>query len=160
MRDLPDLPKASRRLQSTNGANSGIESPTRGKVEKTRQRRSSKNASRDPTDSPRQGRRSTDSNFGVESPSRNLPDIPKKSRRKKSKDGGGSSRSRSKGQASPADQLMETFSDPGSNPADQLMAPFSDPGSNPESAESKGNDLNCQKPPILDEAKEIKGLNR
>ncbi|EXB53496.1 TBC1 domain family member 15 [Morus notabilis] len=160
VRDLPDLPKASRRLQSTDGANSGIESPTREKVEKTRQRRSSKNASRDPTDSPRQGRRSMDSNSGVESPSRNLPDVPKKSQRKKSKDGGGSSRSRSKAQASPADQLMETFSDPGSNPGDQLMAPFSDPGSNPESAESKGNDLNCQKPPILDEAKEIKGLIR
>lgn len=144
-RDLPELPKASRRQQSTSSANGATESPTREKVEKTRQRRSSRHSSREAADSPRQSCLSTDSNPGVDSPARNLPDIPKKSRRKKSKDGGGgSSRSRSKAQASPA--------------YDQLMVPFSDPGEDRESTKSKSNDLNCQNKPIFDEADEIKGL--
>lgn len=144
-RDSPELPKASRRQQSTSSANGATESPTREKVEKSRQRRSSKHSSREAADSPRQSCRSTDSNPGVDSPARNLPDIPKKSRRKKSKDGGGgSSRSRSRAQASPA--------------YDQLMVPFSDPGEDRESTKSKSNDLNCQNKPIFDEADEIKGL--
>ncbi|PON34750.1 CRIB domain containing protein [Parasponia andersonii] len=166
-RDLPELPRSSRRQQTApggSGASGVAESPTREKSEKTRQRRSSKHSSRDSTDSPRQSRRSSDSNLGVESPerkvespSRNLPEIPKKSRRKKSKEsnstnngggGGGSSRSRLKAQAY--------------SQADQFMAPYSDPGPGPGPgpglvSKSKDSDLNRQKP-IFDEAEEIKGL--
>ncbi|KAF3436125.1 hypothetical protein FNV43_RR23217 [Rhamnella rubrinervis] len=104
-RDLPELPKSSRRQHS---AGSAVESPTRGKSERTKQRRSSKNSNRDSTDSPkgpRPGRLSLDSSLAAasESPSRNLPDIPKKTRRKKSKDayvGGSSSKQKPKAQSS------------------------------------------------------------
>ncbi|KAL5561942.1 hypothetical protein UlMin_031689 [Ulmus minor] len=116
VRDLPsELPKASRRQHSASAGGGAVESPTRDRSEKSRQRRSSKNiANRDATDSPRQGRRSVDSSGGSDSPARNLPDVPKKSRRKKSKEcaiGGGSSRSRSKAQNS--DHLLAPFSGTG-----------------------------------------------
>ncbi|XP_062116757.1 CRIB domain-containing protein RIC7 [Humulus lupulus] len=156
-RDLPELPKSSRRA---GGVAAG--SPTREKTEKTRHRRSSKN---NITDSPRQSCRSSDSSLAIDSPVRNSPDIPKKTRRKKSKEsnatnpGGGvsgSSRLRSsKAQASslsPADQFMATFSDPG---------PGSGSGSVPEliaKAKAKVKSDRNRKKPIFDESEEIKGI--
>lgn len=105
-RNLPELPRSSRRQHSAGG---GVDSPTREKSDRTRQRRSSKNSHRsDSTDSPkgpRPARLSLDSSLAAssESPSRNLPDVPKKTRRKKSKDayvGGSSSKTKHKAHTS------------------------------------------------------------
>ncbi|XP_028758317.1 CRIB domain-containing protein RIC6-like [Neltuma alba] len=97
-RDLPDIPKSSRRQSSGDFI---MDSPSRDKPEKPRQRRSSKN--KDSRSSA-----ACDLGEGSESPARNLPGIPKKSRRKKSKEasgsaGGGSTKSRLKSQNSDLD---------------------------------------------------------
>ncbi|XP_054800410.1 CRIB domain-containing protein RIC6-like [Prosopis cineraria] len=76
-RDVPELPKSSRR-QSTGSV---TDSPTREKSDKPRQSRKSSKPARVPA--------SLDQNQGSESPRGNLPDIPKKSRRKKSKENSG-----------------------------------------------------------------------
>ncbi|TKY52759.1 CRIB domain-containing protein RIC7 [Spatholobus suberectus] len=90
-RDLPELPKPSKR-QSTGGV---TDSPTREKSNKPRQSRKSSNKPRDESN-PTQQPVSTDSFH----PSPTLPDIPKKSRRQRSKENssGGSSKLRSKAQ--------------------------------------------------------------
>lgn len=102
-RDLPELPKASRRPST----GSITDSPTKEKSDRPRQSRRSSRP-KDPS-SPSDGSRpirqliSNDSLQGDEgSPARVPPDIPKRSRRKKSKDssGGGSSKLRSKAQSS------------------------------------------------------------
>ncbi|OWM81509.1 hypothetical protein CDL15_Pgr007547 [Punica granatum] len=103
-RDLPEVPKPSRRHSSTS---TGNESPTKAKSEKHRHsRRASKGSpGRDFLDS---GRLPSDaeSESGLDSP-RKLPDIPKKSRRKKSKDSGGSvRRSKATAQASPLSEEL------------------------------------------------------
>ncbi|KAI4338987.1 hypothetical protein MLD38_023980 [Melastoma candidum] len=91
-RELPDLPKSTRRNSST--GTSG-DSPTKAKSEGVRlPRKSSKGTTgKDPTDGSK--RLSEDGNGEADSPTRRQhPEIPKKSRRKKSKDsGGGSTRS-------------------------------------------------------------------
>ncbi|KAK4801398.1 hypothetical protein SAY86_021885 [Trapa natans] len=86
-RDLPEVPKPSRRPSSSSN---GAESPTKAKSERHRHScRASKGSSpgRDflalPSDA--------ESESGLDSP-HNPPDIPKKARRKKSKESGGSDR--------------------------------------------------------------------
>ncbi|XP_060676141.1 CRIB domain-containing protein RIC6 [Ziziphus jujuba] len=138
-RDLPELPKSSRR----HSAGGSVDSPTKEKTERTRQRRSSKNSNRDSTDSPKAPkptRLSLDSSLGSESPSRHSgPDIPKKTRRKKSKDttGGGGSSSRSRSTKPPISDNQQ-----------QYQSAYSDPGPNPESefgSKSHGNELYRQR---------------
>ncbi|KAL2556918.1 CRIB domain-containing protein RIC6-like [Forsythia ovata] len=89
-RDLPELPKSSRRHTSSDGAN---DSPKR-KDGSTSRSRQSRRHSKDSSDSVRSNRQNKEG----ESTSGNLPDIPKKSRRKKSKESisVGSTRSRFK----------------------------------------------------------------
>ncbi|KAF5738979.1 hypothetical protein HS088_TW12G00175 [Tripterygium wilfordii] len=109
-RDLPDLPKSSRRRSSTEAAPgevSGVESPTKAKADKARQsRRSSKNSAKNLLDPTKSGQ-VTDS-----PPSRTLPDVPKKTRRKNSKEcsvnGRTNGSSRSKAQAVELDNGSES----------------------------------------------------
>ncbi|KAJ6736272.1 CRIB DOMAIN-CONTAINING PROTEIN RIC8 [Salix viminalis] len=97
-RDFPELPKSSRRRSSTGTL---AESPSREKSDKPKQsRRSSRNGTKE-LDGTRTSRNHKDPSGESESHS-NLPDMPKKSRRKKSKDvsvEGSTSRSRSKAPA-------------------------------------------------------------
>lgn len=81
-RDLPDIPKSSRRQP----IGEFMDSPTRDKPRRPRQKKSSKNKTT--SDGSRQSRNSMASDLGEgsESPARNLPDIPKKSTRKTSKE--------------------------------------------------------------------------
>ncbi|KAF8006360.1 hypothetical protein BT93_K0606 [Corymbia citriodora subsp. variegata] len=120
-RDLPELPKSSRR----HSTGTSTDSPTKSKSDKSSRgsRRALKGSpARDPSD-PSWKLQDSGPGVGSESPRKSkLPDIPKKTRRKKSKEsssvGGGSSRSsRSKAQAQAEAQP----------PA--YAAPFSDPGS-------------------------------
>ncbi|CAA2934039.1 Hypothetical predicted protein [Olea europaea subsp. europaea] len=88
-RELPESPKSSRRHTSLEGAN---DSPK--KKDGSTRSRQRRNHSKDSSDNVKSNRQ----NHKGESTSRNLPDIPKKSRRKKSKESinVGSSRSQSK----------------------------------------------------------------
>ncbi|CAK9140601.1 unnamed protein product [Ilex paraguariensis] len=107
-RDKPELPKSSRRHSSTDNSLATTESPRRESSTKSRQSR--RNQSKD-TNLPNT---QDATGLGPDSPTRSLPDIPKKSRRKKSKESnsGGSSRSsRSKGATSST--YTSPFSDPG-----------------------------------------------
>ncbi|KAG5250444.1 hypothetical protein OIU77_026007 [Salix suchowensis] len=105
-RDFPELPKPSRR-RSSNGTSA--ESPSKEKSDKPKQsRRSSRNGTKDLLDGSKTSRSLKDPSVENEQPS-DLPEIPKKTRRKKSKDasvggkdasvGGSSSRSRSRSKA-------------------------------------------------------------
>ncbi|XP_059433540.1 CRIB domain-containing protein RIC7 [Corylus avellana] len=112
-RDLPELPMSSRRQSSTGAV---TESPNREKPEKPRQsRRSSKSSVKDSSDGAKPTRQQQ---VPMESsPAYSPPDIPKKSRRKKSKEyttgNGGSTRSsRLKAQVS-EETYQSPFSDPG-----------------------------------------------
>jgi hypothetical protein len=108
-RDLPELPKASRRQTNSNTT----DSPTR---EKTRQSR--KTSSNRPSSNLKDS--SDDSQDLVDgSQAQNIPEIPKKTRRKKSKDkDSGSStsklRSKTQQQQQPSDPNME-YESPTSN---------------------------------------------
>ncbi|XP_075478073.1 CRIB domain-containing protein RIC6-like [Primulina tabacum] len=98
-KDLPELPKSSRRHASAE--NNANDSP-RKKDSSTKSRHSRRHQSKDSSEggSVKSTRQLQESSQGTSSPSRDLPDIPKKSRRKKSKEsvnGGGSTKSRSKG---------------------------------------------------------------
>ncbi|TQE09842.1 hypothetical protein C1H46_004616 [Malus baccata] len=108
--DMPDLPKSSRRHSSNGHGGGGTDSPKKEKSDKVKHtRRSSKN--REISDSSTRGiQQSMDPSQGSKSP-QNLPDIPKKTRRKKSKDssiGSPSGSRRSKHHAS-----SETCTSPG-----------------------------------------------
>lgn len=112
-RDMPELPKPSRRNSST-GSPSSFYSPTRDPSKQSRRRQSGgvsiNSPLRDSPDSNKPNRRSQNSGVGLDSPSKDSPNIPKQSRRRKSKgsSGGGSTRaSKSKGHSS-------SLSDPGS----------------------------------------------
>ncbi|KAI4349372.1 hypothetical protein L6164_009964 [Bauhinia variegata] len=113
-RDLPELPKSSRR-QSTGSV---TDSPSREKSDKPRSRRPSK--PKDSTDGSRSTRKSghTDSLQGSESPARSIPDVPKKTRRKKSKDTstniGSASKLRVKAQTCASDSNSDLGSPSGS----------------------------------------------
>ena len=93
---MPELPKSSRRRSSTG---TSAESPSKEKSDKPKQsRRSSRNGTKDLLDGSKTSRNHKDPSVENEPPS-DLPEIPKKTRRKKSKDasvGGSSSRSRSR----------------------------------------------------------------
>ncbi|XP_038888498.1 CRIB domain-containing protein RIC7-like [Benincasa hispida] len=110
-RDLPELPKSSRRQSSTVGGSVGESPTTREKSEKTKSKKSSKSKESSSSDS----RRSSDLNQGSESPTQSLPGVPKKARRKKSKEEG-STRSRSKTTAGEtcSSQISDNGSDAGS----------------------------------------------
>lgn len=93
-RDLPNLPKSTRKSASEKG------SPTKEKSDKTKRRTSNKGTSSS-------SRRTKDEDSDV-----GLPDIPKKSKRKKPKEGnGGSSRS---SRRSEVDKMSDFMSDTGS----------------------------------------------
>ncbi|XP_021888534.1 CRIB domain-containing protein RIC6-like [Carica papaya] len=116
-RDFPALPKSTRHRTVSDGAASN--SPTKEKSDKPRQsRRSSKQSIKELSEgSTRSSRRVKEASCqGIDSPSRHsLPDIPKKSRRKKSDSvGGGSTRSSRRAHASDSDQVPDTVSEPGS----------------------------------------------
>ncbi|XP_057966056.1 CRIB domain-containing protein RIC7-like [Malania oleifera] len=148
-----DTPKSSRR-QSSAGSLSG-DSPSReapGKSKHSRRNQSayaSNSPARDLSSSSNRGKPSSrlqDLTIGTDPPTLILPDIPKKSRRKKSKDtsGGGSTRaSRSK-----------------APPTATCTAPFSDPGSGSESVTRlKDNEVCPASPSTPGENREAKGCN-
>ncbi|GAB2298562.1 hypothetical protein Dimus_032630 [Dionaea muscipula] len=107
-RDLPALPKASRRqpsIDSTASDHSPPGSPTQKPKELKHSRRRHSKESKDATGGSRSSRqKEVSSPRSGESSSQSVPNVPKKSRRKKSKDGEGSaiSSSRSKGHSSSA----------------------------------------------------------
>uniref|UniRef100_A0A2N9G289 CRIB domain-containing protein n=1 Tax=Fagus sylvatica TaxID=28930 RepID=A0A2N9G289_FAGSY len=114
-RDLPEVPRSSRRHSSSSAVTG---SPSREKTDKPRQSRRPSKSSKDSADDSKLSRLPMvpSSSLGSVSPSHSLPDIPKKSRRKKSnsKDcsAGGSTRaSRLKAQA--PEPYQSPFSDPG-----------------------------------------------
>uniref|UniRef100_A0A9I9D4T9 CRIB domain-containing protein n=1 Tax=Cucumis melo TaxID=3656 RepID=A0A9I9D4T9_CUCME len=111
-RDLPELPKSSRRQSSTLGG-TVAESPTmRDKSEKAKSKKSSKAKESSSSDIMGPSRRNSDLNQGCESTTESLPGVPKKARRKKSKEEG-STRSRSK--ATAAESCSSQFSNNGSD---------------------------------------------
>ncbi|KAL1203194.1 CRIB domain-containing protein RIC7 [Cardamine amara subsp. amara] len=91
-RDLPNLPKSTRKSSSEKG------SPTKETSDKTKRRTSNKGTSSS-------SRKTKDEGSGV-----GLPEIPKKSKRKKPKDGGSSRSSR----RSEVDKMSDFMSDTGS----------------------------------------------
>ncbi|CAM8894519.1 unnamed protein product [Rhodiola kirilowii] len=158
-RDLPDLPRSTRRC-SANGDIFSMDSSKGEKSEKTSSKHSRKShsASESKELSDNSSSRSSsarnqllqDSATGSESPGFNLPDMPKKSRRKKSKDSsqGGSSKSsyRTAKAIAEASTYNPTFSDPGFGSMPQL----------------RNTDLySCPSPnsKLFDEASHIKKLN-
>ncbi|KAJ8559346.1 hypothetical protein K7X08_003404 [Anisodus acutangulus] len=105
-----DQPKSTRR-HSSSKENGGTDSPKKSRSSRRHHRK-------DSADGSKHGRIQLDSAAGSESPARDLPDIPKKSRRKKSKESGpgggtvaGSRSSKNKGTSSTA-----AASDAGSRP--------------------------------------------
>ncbi|KGN57890.1 hypothetical protein Csa_011162 [Cucumis sativus] len=114
-RDMPELPKSSKRQSSTVGG-SVAESPTmRDKSEKVKSKKSSKARESSSSDNIGPSRRNSDLNQGSESPTESLPGVPKKGRRKKSKEEG-STKSRSKATAAEtcSSQFSNNASDVGS----------------------------------------------
>ncbi|KAL3849985.1 hypothetical protein ACJIZ3_011867 [Penstemon smallii] len=110
--DLPEVPKSSRRHSASDSTNNTTNDSPRKKDPSTRSRHSRRNHSKDSAEG---SVRSKELSLGSDSPSRSLPDIPKKSRRKKSKDsnsGSGSSRTRNKNTASNG-TYTSPYSDPG-----------------------------------------------
>uniref|UniRef100_A0A7N0UIF3 CRIB domain-containing protein n=1 Tax=Kalanchoe fedtschenkoi TaxID=63787 RepID=A0A7N0UIF3_KALFE len=150
-RDLPDMPRSSRR---SSGEIFSTDSSKKEKSEKTSSRHSRKShsggGSKELSDNSSSGRSSSrsqplsESAPGSESPSHGLPDIPKKSRRKKSKDSsqGGSSKSSSR----TAKAIAE---------ASTYTSPFSDPGSG-----SVSTDLYSCPSPDLQRSDEANDRNR
>jgi hypothetical protein len=118
-RDLPELPKSSRRQTNSNTT----DSPTREKTRQSRKTSSNRPSSnlKDSSDGSKQELMSNDSQDLVVdgSQAQNIPEIPKKTRRKKSKDkDSGSStsklRSKTQQQQQPSDPNME-YESPTSN---------------------------------------------
>ncbi|XP_043804887.1 CRIB domain-containing protein RIC6 [Manihot esculenta] len=102
-RDLPELPKSSRRHSSAGGAG---DSPPKEKTEKKHSKRSSKKESKELTDGkPSRSKDSSDSSSN--------PDAPKKSRRKKSKDAASVGASTSKSSRSKAKATEDFGSESG-----------------------------------------------
>ncbi|XP_041009516.1 CRIB domain-containing protein RIC7-like [Juglans microcarpa x Juglans regia] len=145
-RDLPELPRSSRRQSSAIGVVTD-QSPTKEKSEKSKQsRRSSKSSiNKDSLDGTKPTRSATrqpldPNNLGDVSPAHSLPDIPKKARRKKVKEYSHGSTmlarsSRLKPQASPGG-YQSPFS------VETYQSPFSDPGPGSGSlSTSKNNEL-------------------
>ncbi|KAK7832609.1 crib domain-containing protein ric6 [Quercus suber] len=122
-----ELPRSSRRSASSSSSATG--SPIREKTEKSRQSRRSSKSSKESTDAIKLNRLPIDpglasvSSLESVSPAHSLPDVPKKIRRKKSKDCGGSTRSSRLKPPAP-----ETY-----------QSPFSDPGPGSGSVSTSGN---------------------
>ncbi|KAL4596532.1 hypothetical protein ACB092_12G170000 [Castanea dentata] len=116
-RDLPELPRSSRRSASSSSTATG--SPSREKTEKTRQSRRSSKSSKESTDATKLNRLPIDpglssvSSLESVSPAHSLPDVPKKIRRKKSKDSGGGSTRSSRLKPPAPETYQSPFSDPG-----------------------------------------------
>ncbi|KAI3449799.1 hypothetical protein Pfo_006464 [Paulownia fortunei] len=112
-RDLPEVPRSSRRHHS---AESNSNESPRMKDSSTKSRQTRRHHSKDSSEgSVKTNRQLQESSQATDSPPRSLPDITKKSRRKKSKEsviGGGSTRSRSK-PATSSGTCTSTYSDPG-----------------------------------------------
>ncbi|XP_058208076.1 CRIB domain-containing protein RIC7-like [Rhododendron vialii] len=111
-KDIPELPKSTRRHSLEDGSSTAPASPRR--ESSTRSRQSRRNTS----DGSKPARQPKGLVIGSDSPSRDLPDVPKKSSRKKAKDptGEGSTRSsRSKAHNIPPVAYKSPFSDPGPN---------------------------------------------
>ncbi|CAH8275038.1 unnamed protein product [Arabidopsis lyrata] len=110
-RDLPKLPKSTRKSSSEKG------SPTKEKSDKTKRRTSNKGTSSSrrtkDEDSTSSSRRTKDEDSSWSQHSVGLPEIPKKSKRKKSKEGGNGGSSRSS-RISEADKMSDYMSDTGS----------------------------------------------
>ncbi|KAI3460972.1 hypothetical protein Pfo_017635 [Paulownia fortunei] len=126
VKDPPELPKSSRRHSSTE--NNTNDSP-RKKDSSTKSRQPRKHQSKDSSDSglKSSSQQPQELSLATSSPPRSLPDIPRKSRRKKSKEsvgGGGSTRSRSKGTTSNGTDTS-TYSDPGPDGGPILLKPSS-----------------------------------
>lgn len=113
--DQPEQTKSTRR-HSSSKENGGTDSPKKSRSSRRHHRK-------DSADGSKHGRIPLDSAAGSESPARDLPDIPKKSRRKKSKEADpsgtipGSRSSKSKGTSSST--AAAPASDPGSEGAAQ-----------------------------------------
>ncbi|KAG8389188.1 hypothetical protein BUALT_Bualt02G0203000 [Buddleja alternifolia] len=144
-RDLPEVPKSSRRH---NSAESNPNDSPRKKDSSSKSRHSRKHHSKDKDlseGSVKSGRKTQESG-----PSSNLPDIPKKSRRKKSKEsvnGGGSSRGKStKGDNDPTGESGGGSSRGKSKRASK----YSDPGIDNESLEQIPGSQSGHIPSILD----------
>ncbi|KAH7862683.1 hypothetical protein Vadar_008085 [Vaccinium darrowii] len=113
--DLPELPKSTRRHSLDDGSSTAPSSPRRESSTKSR---------RNTPDRSKQTRQPKALVLGSDSSSRNLPDIPRKSSRKKPKDQTTRS-SRSKADAPP--------------PSVAYTSPFSDPGPNTEYVPGSSN---------------------
>lgn len=98
-RDLPKLPKSTRKSSSEKG------SPTKERSDKTKRRTSNKGTS--------SSRGSKEEDTSSSQHSVGLPEIPKKSKRKKSKEGGNGGSSRSS-RRSEVDKTSDYMSDAGS----------------------------------------------
>ncbi|XP_023635243.1 CRIB domain-containing protein RIC7 isoform X2 [Capsella rubella] len=98
-RDLPKLPKSTRKSSSEKG------SPTKERSDKTKRRTSNKGTS--------SSRRNKEEDTSWSQQSAGLPEMPKKSKRKKAKEGGNGGSSRSS-RRSEADKMSDYMSDTGS----------------------------------------------
>ncbi|KAK6143959.1 hypothetical protein DH2020_020779 [Rehmannia glutinosa] len=121
-RDLPELPKSARR-QSSTATDTNNDSP-RKKDSYTKSRQSIKNQPKENSSDggAKSGQPPLES---TSSPPRNLPDIPRRSRRKKSKESdssGGSTRSRSRSKCATSNGTESVYSDPGPGPDTSTMA--------------------------------------
>lgn len=111
-KDTPELPKSTRRHSLEDGSSTAPVSPRRESSTRSRQSRRNTSDGSKPTRQPK------GLVIGSDSPSRDLPDVPRKSSRKKAKDptGEGSTRSsRSKAHNIPPVAYKSPFSDPGPN---------------------------------------------
>ncbi|CAI9107593.1 OLC1v1006980C1 [Oldenlandia corymbosa var. corymbosa] len=140
-KDQSEGAKSSRRNSSTDSSDS---------PKKERSRHSRKHHSKDSAEGGKSSRQIQDPGLGSDSPARNLPDIPKRSRRKKSKDSmsaGGSGSVRSRVRSGGGDGGSNT-SESGSTHSGQLKPKKKDDLSQSSSL----------KPDIEEEEKEISGI--
>lgn len=124
--DLAELPKSSRRHMAETSDSPNREPSTKSRSSRRHQRKDSGGGSN------RSGRRTQDhqSNGGPESPSSSkLPDVPKKARRKKLKDGV-STRSKCKDSSADGGSMRVSRSQANNIPP-AYTSPFSDPGPDP-----------------------------
>ncbi|XP_010433201.1 PREDICTED: CRIB domain-containing protein RIC7-like [Camelina sativa] len=101
-RDLPKLPKSTRKSSSEKG------SPTKERSDKTKRRTSNKGTSSSSS------RRTKDEDTSWSQHSAGLPEIPKKSKRKKPKEGGNGGGSSRSSRRSETDKMSDYMSDTGS----------------------------------------------
>ncbi|KAL6564076.1 hypothetical protein OROHE_005316 [Orobanche hederae] len=113
-RDLPEVPRSSRRHNNSSDNNNSNDSPMK-KNSSTKSRQSRRNHSKDSSEgSVKSGRQANEPGQPSDSPPRAHPDLAKKSRRKKSKeaDGGGSTRSNKSNKDSDGGSTRSRSKDP------------------------------------------------